>query len=152
MHAEINVRRARNDEQKPLEKLQRRASLIWEEYRAALLAHPDAIELPLEQIETGRVFVAERNGEVLGFSVVLARPDGDAELDGLFVEPAIWGRGIGRLLVQEAGRLAASEGAKAFCVTANPRAQGFYAACAFDLVGRKETRFGVGLAMRKGLT
>jgi hypothetical protein len=44
--------------------------LIWEEDRESLLAHPDAIELPLEQITDGRTVVAERDGELLGFSVV----------------------------------------------------------------------------------
>lgn len=46
-------------ERSALEDLQRRASLIWEEDREALLAHPDAIELPIEQITTGRTMVAE---------------------------------------------------------------------------------------------
>ena len=84
----------------------------WEEYREALLARPDAIELSLEQIEGGRAYVAERQGEVAGFSVVLPRQDGDADLDGLFVEPVMWKRGIGRRLIQEAECLTASEGAK----------------------------------------
>ena len=44
---------------------------IWEEDRDALLAHPDAIELPLEQITDGRTIVAESVGELLGFAVVL---------------------------------------------------------------------------------
>jgi hypothetical protein len=48
------VRRAIPDERAALEALQRRASLVWEDYREALLAHPDAIALPIEQIESGR--------------------------------------------------------------------------------------------------
>ena len=63
---------------------------MWEEDREALLAHPDAIELPLQQITDGRTVVAESVGELLGFAVVLRRDDGDAELDGLFVDPAQW--------------------------------------------------------------
>jgi GNAT superfamily N-acetyltransferase len=86
-------------ERSALEELQRRASLMWEEDRAALLANPDAIELPLEQITGGRTVVAENAGQLLGFSVVLPRDDGDAELDGLFVEPTYWRHGLGRALV-----------------------------------------------------
>jgi GNAT superfamily N-acetyltransferase len=52
--------------------------------------------------------------------VVLPRPDGDAELDGLFVEPGLWKRGIGRLLVRHAERQAMGEGATSLCVVANP--------------------------------
>src|SRR5262249_8686100 len=139
MLAEVVIRVARCDEQKALEELQRRASLMWEEYREALLASPDAIELPLEQIEAGQVCVAELEGKAIGFFVVLPRADGDAELDGLFVEPTMWGLGIGRLLVGEASRFAASEGAGSLWVVGNPRAQGFYAACGFELVGEEST-------------
>jgi GNAT superfamily N-acetyltransferase len=151
MPTEVIIRRATRQEREELENLQRRASLVWEEYREALVAHPDAIELPLEPIETGRTYVAVRCGEIVGFSVVLPRRDGDADLDGLFVEPTFWKQGIGRRLIREAERLAASEGAASLCVVANPRAQGFYAACAFELVGEESTRFGVGLTMRKRL-
>ena len=151
MATDLVIRLARSDEQKTLEALQWRASLEPTEYRDALLAHPEAIALPLEQIETGRTFVAERGGEVLGFGVVLAKPDGDAELDGLFVEPFAWKKGIGRRLVEEAARLAASEGAQSLHVLANPTALGFYAACDFELIGEQGTRFGVGFVMRKRL-
>lgn len=47
MTIELAIRIAARDEKKLLEDLQWRASLVWEEYREALLAHPDAIELPL---------------------------------------------------------------------------------------------------------
>src|SRR4051794_3757004 len=67
--------------------LQRRASLVWEDYREALLAHPDAMELPLEHLDAGHTVVVQRGKQLLGFSVVLPRADGDADLDGLFVEP-----------------------------------------------------------------
>jgi hypothetical protein len=46
-------------ERSTLEALQRRASLMWEDDREALLANPDATELPLEQITDGRTIVAQ---------------------------------------------------------------------------------------------
>ena len=101
MISHLIVRFATRNEQKPLEELQRRASLVWEEYREALLAHADAIELPIEHIESGCTYVAVRDGQILGFSVTLPRADGNAELDGLFVEPSSWKQGIGRRLVEE---------------------------------------------------
>jgi GNAT superfamily N-acetyltransferase len=151
MTTEIVIRRAVPDERQALEDLQRRASLVYEEYREALLAHPDAIELPLEQIENAWTYVAELAGEISGFSVVLPRPDGDAELDGLFVEPTLWRRGIARCLMQRAEKRAASEGAKSIHVIANPKARDFYTACGFELIGEAQTRFGAGLAMLKRL-
>jgi GNAT superfamily N-acetyltransferase len=134
-----------------LEELQRRASLMSEEDRDALLAHPDAIELPLEQITAGRTIVAENVGELLGFAVVLQRDDGDAELDGLFVEPAQWRRGIGRALVAEAERLAARDGAASLWVIANTSALDFYGACGFVTVGEVATRFRPAPRMRKAI-
>jgi GNAT superfamily N-acetyltransferase len=152
MPTDVAIRLAARDEKKALEDLQRQASLVWEEYREELLAHRDAIELPLEHLSAGHTYVAERDGQILGFCVVLPRPDGDADLDGLFVEPAIWRRGIGRRLVQEAERLAASRGAQWLYVIGNPKAQGFYQVCNFERVGVGQTRFGPGVAMRKRLS
>jgi hypothetical protein len=58
-------------------------------YREELLAHPDAIELPVAHLNAGHTYLAERDGQILGFCVVPPRPEDDADLDGLFVEPAI---------------------------------------------------------------
>jgi acetyltransferase (GNAT) family protein len=52
-----------------------------------LLAHPDAIEVPLAQIASGAVFVADWNGTIVGFAAVEPRTDGESELDALFVDP-----------------------------------------------------------------
>src|SRR5262249_4538385 len=112
----------------------------------------DAIDLPETQIEAGRVFVAERDGAVLGFAVVLPREDGDADLDGLFVEPQTWRHGIGRRLVEHCADVARSEGSAVLHVVGNPHAEAFYLACGFTHAGLAETRFGAGLLLRKQLT
>jgi GNAT superfamily N-acetyltransferase len=151
MSGEVTLRPARADEQRALEALQRRASLAWEEYREALLAHPEAIELPIDQIAGGRVVVAARDGETIGFAVGLKRPDGDGELDGLFVEPDKWRGGVGRKLVDAIALMSRREGARALHVIANPRALGFYERCDFAAYGEEETQFGPGIRMRKAL-
>lgn len=151
MKNEMLVRVATPKEKEALEALQWRASLANPGDRENLLAHPDAIELPLEQIESGGVLVAEAEGSLLGFAAVLPRDDGDAELDALFVEPDIWRGGIGRALVQHSAALARSLGARALHVVGNPHAEGFYLACGFERVGTAETRFGSGLLMRMAL-
>src|ERR1700722_3493546 len=93
------IRPAVISEQKELEALQLRASLTNAGDRDALLAHPDAIELPIDQIAAGAVFVSERNGVIVGFAALLRRPDGDVELDGLFVDPGVRRCGVGRSLI-----------------------------------------------------
>ena len=147
----ISIRPATVGERGELEALQWRASLVWEEYREALLAHPDAIELPEEQIVEGRTIVAEVEGRIVGFAVVLPRADGEAELDGLFVEPSAWRSGIGTRLIADAVILAAAAGAEFLHVVANPLAEGFYSSRGFELTGEQSTRFGVAHAMRKAI-
>ncbi|HEY7210140.1 MAG TPA: GNAT family N-acetyltransferase [Bryobacteraceae bacterium] len=143
------IRPAAISEQKELEDLQRRASLTNAGDRGALLAHPDAIELPSEQIAAGGVFVWERNGIIAGFAALLPRPDGGAELDALFVEPTMRRCGIGRSLVEHCSEVARSQGSTFLHVVGNPHAEDFYLACGFKLTGTAETRFGPGLLMRK---
>lgn len=145
------IRPAAVAEQKELEDLQRRASLTNAGDREALLANPDAIELPPAQIAAGGVFVAEWNGAIVGFAAVEPRADGGCELDALFVDPETRHRGIGRLLVEHCALVARSRGSEALCVIGNPHAEAFYRACGFALTGTTETRFGPGLLMRKGV-
>lgn len=151
MNHDLSIRLARQDEQQMLESLQRRASLNNPGDREALLANPDAIEVPLEQIAAGYVFVAERDAIVAGFAAVVPRPDGGAELDALFVEPHLWKQGIGRRLVDHAADVARTGAASFLHVVGNPHAEAFYLSCGFRVTGTIETRFGVGLDMQRSL-
>jgi GNAT superfamily N-acetyltransferase len=152
MAYDVSIRPARRDEQTMLESLQRRASLNNPGDRDALLANPDAIALPIEQIAAGCVFVAQYDGDVAGFAAVVPRADGGAELDALFVEPDLWKRGIGRRLVEHIAEVARARAATFLHVIGNPHAEGFYISCGFRVTGTVETRFGVGLAMRRSLS
>jgi GNAT superfamily N-acetyltransferase len=145
------IRCARIDEQTMLEAIQRRASLANPGDREALLAHPDAIEVPIAQIRDGRVLVAECAGALCGFAAVLPREDGDAELDALFVEPALQRRGIGRMLIGHCAEFTRASGSQALHVIGNLHAEAFYRACGFIPAGTAQTRFGVGLLMRMPL-
>jgi ribosomal protein S18 acetylase RimI-like enzyme len=149
MNQDVSIRLARPDEQTLLESLQRRASLNNPGDRDALLANPDAISVPIEQLTTDCVFVAEREGVVAGFAAVVGRPDAGAELDALFVDPNLWKQGIGRQLVEHVVGVARERGATFLHVVGNPHAEGFYASCGFRVTGTIETRFGVGLDMRR---
>ena len=145
--AELTIRLAKVDERDALEDLQRRASTALDEYREQLLANPDAIELPVEQIEQGSVIVAELDERVAGFAVVLIG-DNHAELDGLFVEPGLWRNGIGAALVDVAVHEARRQGL-AMMVIASPTAREFYEKCGFTVEGEAPTRFGPALRMSR---
>ena len=139
----LTLRLAKPDEHSELEGLQRRASLELPEYRDQLLANPEAIHLPPAQIANGQVIVAEIDTHVVGFAAVVG-----GELDGLFVEPDLWGYGVGRDLVNAAAHEARRKGL-ALKVIANPRARGFYESCGFSVEGEEQTRFGPALRMSK---
>ena len=142
MSAVDRIRDARPDELAALEALQRAASLIWESDREFLLANPDAIEVPPDAIREGRVRVAvDRDGNLLGFTVVLAPKDGAVELDGLFVDPAAMRRGVGVALVRDACARARAAGAERVDVIANDNALGFYERLGFRSRGWAQTRF-----------
>jgi GNAT superfamily N-acetyltransferase len=131
-----------------LEQLQLRASSHWPRNREWLAAHPDAVELPVEQIRLGLGRVAEDGSDVVGFSVLLPPANGACELDGLFVEPGRMGLGIGRRLVRDAAQIAVEQGVTRIDVVADPNSAGFYERMGFSGDERVPTRFGPAIRMR----
>jgi GNAT superfamily N-acetyltransferase len=138
------VRAARTDERDALVAIQRRASLALDEYRDVLQANPDAFGLPERQIGRGDVIVAEIDGRLAGFAML----DG-SELDGLFVEPQRWRRGIGAALIEAAVHEARRRGLSLVTVVANPAARAFYEKCGFRVEGEADTRFGPAIRMSR---
>jgi len=125
-----------------------RASLSNPGDREAMIAHPDAIQLPPGQIAAGNVFVAELNGVVAGFAAVESRANGQSELDALFVDPKLQRRGIGRALVKHCSEFAHTRGCAVLNVVGNPHAVDSYIACGFQVTGTAQTRFGAATLMR----
>ena len=149
--SDVVIRPARQSERGLLEALQWRASLANRGDRDSLLANPDAIVVPDEQIADGHVLVAESDAMIVGFAAVIPRPDGNAELDALFVEPTLWKGGVGRLLVDHCADVARQRASRILHVVGNPHAYGLYVACGFQTTGAVETRFGSGLSMQRAI-
>lgn len=141
------TRLARPNERLDLEELMHRASTAVPEYRNQLLENPEAIDLPMSQVEHGRVVVAESVVGNAGFAVVVVNGE-SVELDGLFVEPHLWGRGVGRALVDVAVHVARCEGLS-LTVVAAPGAREFYEKCGFAYESETQTRFGPALIMSR---
>ena len=112
--------------------------------------HPDAIELPIDQIAAGAVFVSERNGAIVGFAALLPRPDGEVELDALFVDPDVRRRGPGRSLVDHCVQIVRNtKDLRRFALSAIPLPTTFTARVVSMLSERWRLCFGSGLLMRK---
>ena len=82
----MNIRTAIAADRPELIELVRRSSLVWDNSRAQLLAQPELIDVPAEQIAAGQVIVVE-DGGLIGFAAILPRDDGNIELDGLSLSP-----------------------------------------------------------------
>lgn len=141
------TRRARPNERLDLEELMHRASTAVPDYREQLEENPEAIDLPPGRIEQGQVIVAESVEGNAGF-LVLVIEENQANLDGVFVEPEHWGRGVGKTMVELATHEALREGLS-LTVVAAPGARAFYEKCGFTVEGDTETRFGPAFIMSR---
>ncbi|WP_055048559.1 GNAT family N-acetyltransferase [Devosia sp. A16] len=110
--------------------------------RDALLAHPEAVQVPVDHLTPATACVADDGSAPAGFAIVLPRPDGQAELDGLFVDPALQRLGLGRRLVERARHLAGAMGAGELHVIGHDDALPFYLSMGFVQIGAAETQFG----------
>lgn len=146
----LDIRLAHPEDRLNLIELQRRASLVYEDTRQQLLDNPEIIDLDEEMLANNEVFVAEIGDRIVGFATIVAHDGNDAEVEGLFVEPSEWRKGIGTALVHHLEREAAAWGASRLHVLANHNALGFYEALGFGVIGERKTELGpVGLLMAK---
>ncbi len=94
-------------------------------------------------------FVAERDGEIVGFASVGPSRDerGLGELYAIYVDPDSWSQGAGRALVARAEEQLAGEYEEAtlWVLAANPRARHFYERAGWlpDGTSKSEERLGV---------
>jgi GNAT superfamily N-acetyltransferase len=149
---QVHIRLAHPDDRMNLIELQRRASLASEtgEVRQMLIDDPSIIDLDEEMLANNEVFVAENGNRIVGFATIIAHEGNDAELEGLFVEPSEWRRGIATKLVHAIVREASAWGATRLHVMANQNVLGFYEATGFTKIGERKTQLGpIGILMVK---
>jgi GNAT superfamily N-acetyltransferase len=146
---DVSIRRARRRDRSALGALKLRSSLAWGEHVEELTALAEASEVPEEHL--AQALVARDGDIILGFVTVLARDDGEGEIEDLFVAPDAWRRGVGRRLVAAAEAAAVSAGLRSLRVVAGERALPFYERSGFKVAGKVQTRFAPALLLRKML-
>lgn len=144
----LTVRTANPAERPQLEALQMRAAMANAGDAAQLSAHPEAVQVPDALLRAGRIHVAEAADVIHGFAVLLPVASGVCELEGLFVAPDVWRRGVGRALLEACLAQARSEGARCIRATVNNHATGFYLASGFRRTRWVKTEFGPASEMR----
>ena len=147
----IFIRDATSDDADAVDALYRRSSLHWETRREEILA-ADAFDAPADDIRAGRVRVAIDGNVIVGFTTLIPGDAATSELDALFVDPPAMGRGIGRLLVDDAVRRARDARVSRIKVIANENALEFYQRMGFVVAGTAGTRFGPAPVMYRAVS
>jgi N-acetylglutamate synthase-like GNAT family acetyltransferase len=124
----LRIRAARHDEAPLLSTLGRRSKGYWGYSDAFLDACRAELTVSAESIGGGATFVLEAGGSVVGFYTLDVDPGGECELEHLFVEPDVIGRGHGRRLMCHALAQARAAGARTLRVQSDPNAAAFYRA------------------------
>jgi GNAT superfamily N-acetyltransferase len=127
----------------------RSASLHNEGDRENLLTHPEYLILGPDGLAEGRTYVAELDGQLVGFATwaETAGQDGSRELEDLFTDPSYMRRGIASALVRHITGVLREHGVKRLEVSANPHALDFYHSAGFTECGVVETAFYPGSRM-----
>ena len=90
-----------------------------------------------EFIRDNHVYVFEREGEIRGFYALCVNAD-KAELEHLWVTPALIGSGIGKELFLDAMERAATLEVREIEISADPNAAGFYERMGASQVGETD--------------
>ena len=85
----------------------------------------DDLTISPDFVAANEVYVAESEGEVLGFYALIVRDD-KAELDHMWVAPAHIGASVGKELFIHAMQTAAGQHISAVEILSDPNAEGFY--------------------------
>lgn len=129
------IRRARPEEAAALRDLAHRSKAHWPYSVEFLKAVEPLLQLDASDVLAHEVWVLELRGAVVGWHRVTLH-DKRAELEDLWLEPALIGTGLGRLLFEHAVSVAAAHAASRLEWDAEPYAEGFYRAMGGEHIGR----------------
>ena len=121
----VNIRAAALKEAAALTGIALDAKRHWG-YPERWLQHWQAdLTISEDFITNHQVYVAEREGEIVGFYALIAR-DHRAELEHMWVAPEHIGKGVGKELFIHAMQTAAGDNFSTVEISSDPNAEGFY--------------------------
>ena len=121
----MRIRKASTEDAATLTRLAHDAKRHWG-YPEHWINHwQEDLTISPDFVAANQVYVAEREGEVLGFYALIVRQD-KAELDHLWVAPAHIGTGVGKELFVHAMQSAARRNISEVEIASDPNAEGFY--------------------------
>ncbi len=121
----MRIRRATAEDAATLTMIAHDAKRHWG-YPEHWITHwQDDLTISPDFVAANQVFVAESEGELLGFYALIIRDD-KAELDHMWVAPAHIGAGVGKDLFIHAMQNAARRDISEVEISSDPNAEGFY--------------------------
>lgn len=138
---DIVVRSAVEQERFLLGDLAFRSKAFWGYSPEFMAACRDELSISREDMtNTHRQYlVAELRGEIVGYFALERLCAREYELEALFVEPKHIGRGVGRVLIEQAKTHARKAGAHFISIQSDPNAADFYLAAGAVAVGERES-------------
>ena len=119
------IRKAAIEEADALTRIAHDAKRHWG-YPEHWIKHwQDDLTITADYIAANRVYLAENEGELLGFYALIMR-EGKAELDHIWVAPTSISTGVGKEMFLHAMRIAAGERVSEVEILSDPNAEGFY--------------------------
>jgi len=132
------IRRSSPEEAATLTTIALEAKRHWG-YPEAWIKHWESdVTISSDFIRDNHVYVAEENGEIRGF-YALCVADNKAELEHMWVTPALIGTGIGKELFLDAMERAAQLDLGSVEITADPNAAGFYQRMGATQIGETDS-------------
>ncbi len=141
MSAAINLRQAKSEEAEKLSTLSMRSKAYWGHCSEFMEACRKELTVSKEKINKTPFthMVAELGDEVVGYYALKKLSTSECELEALFVEPALLGKGIGRKLMQHAKHAAVQFGATTMIIQGDPNTTHFYRAVGGKRLGERES-------------
>jgi len=119
------IRRASANDAATLTQIAHEAKRHWG-YPEHWIKHwQDDLTITPDFVATNQVYVAECEGELLGFYALIVRDD-KAEIDHMWVAPEHIGTGVGKALFIHAMQTAARQNVSEVGISSDPNAEGFY--------------------------
>ncbi len=135
------IRRARAGEAETLSALALRSKAHWGYDAAFLETVRPLLTFTEGDLAAHAVFVLDIEAEQLGIYRITGSPP-HGELEDLWLDPRLIGRGSGRLLFEHALRTATELGFASLVIEADPNAEGFYRAMGAVRIGERQSPSG----------
>ncbi len=142
MKSNIFIRQVKPSDLATISGLAMRSKASWgypDDFMERCRAELEVTEAKLKNMAFSYHLAEEGSSDIVGFYALKRVDSSTVELEALFVEPAHFGKGIGRMLFDHAVTLARHMEAKTMLIQSDPYAGPFYIAMGATPAGERES-------------